>query len=905
MYCLSKYQTERHCNCRSSICLPSLLFILFLFPLPLCLQGAPKQPPHFINRFKTSTQKPLLTAPSLITTMAGNQIPPPPPVHMHPGQPNQQAMGGHPRTPQQQHPLPQNPLAQQQQQRPQQPPQAQLTPDQQRHLDAQQHQQKLQREQAQQQQLQARERQQQQTLALQRQQQQEYQRQQSLIQHAQTVQTLSLRDEQPTPDQARERLSTYAVFRFEQAGSFPGSRVSGGAEHYCSSDDSSDDDDGWHTRKKKIKKRTVHSTITKKKKAPSPWIDARRIPIPDFKREDVVREIRRLDRETKSLIEKKARLSNEKQRHLELTLDELRRVNAALDVEGNYETNLVQLDDQIPVVVKKHVVEHHDHHHHRRKESRERSRRHGRDGESVKIVSLFGVYQKRPLPSRRREERGRERKSSSHVHEMKVKKEMEPTSITAFFKTSPRPDVDVMALYYQVEAQKDARRLEAQQQQYWLEQQQQQFQQQQLQQQQQFQQQQQLQQHKQQQPQQQQQKPQQQQQQQPKQQQQNRQDDLQHHGVQILNPQNQQKDKKPDQKDQKPQKGEQPRQGQQYHKQQPSRKDDHHTRHRSPSHHRSPSRHHSPHRRHRSPHRRRRSSSRSSSSSSSRHSQTFSARDSVSSTLSFPSRDSKDGDRRRAYNQHRRYSEGHFGIVEPNRAFPRREALPYPHHGPEVRRIAPVVNVEQIEANAYHAGRADERLETREMIATVAAAAAAGPKAVVSRHRRVGSAPVPQIVYAQAPPPPLGARRLRMVGELEEEDSEDEEEGWSGDGADDSSEDYGVVMPGERRVYPVPRAPPPLRRSGAVVMEERMGGRVRMVRGADVQQAMRAERVQKGENEVVYVRVGQDERPGLVRPLKGGQRSFERRSPVVENHGGFPFGERNPFAPRPGLAERR
>lgn len=816
-------------------------------------------------------------------------------MHIHPGQPNQQAMGGHPRTPQQQHPLPQ-----QHQQRPQQPPQAQLTADQQRHLDAQQHQQKLQREQAQQQQLQARERQQQQTLALQRQQQQEYQRQQSLIQHAQTVQTLSLRDEQPTPEQARERLSTYAVFRFEQAGSFPGSRVSGGGvEHYCSSDDSSDDDDGWH-RKKKSKKRTVHSTTTtKKKKAASPWIDARRIPIPDFKREDVVREIRRLDRETKSLIEKKARLSNEKQRHLELTLDELRRVNAALDVEGNYETNLVQLDDQMPVVVKKHVVEHHDHHHHRRKESRERSRRHGRDGENVKIVSLFGVYQKRPLPSRRREERGRERKSSSHVHEVKVRKEMmEPTSITAFFKTSPRHDVDVMALYYQVEAQKDARRLEAQQQQYWLEQQQQQFQQQQFQQQQQLQQQQ-----KQQQPQQQQQKPQQ-QQQQPKQQQ-NRQDDLQHHGVQILNPQNHQKDKKPDHKDQKAQKGEQPRQGQQYQKQQPNHKDDHHTRHRSPSHHRSP------HHRHRSPHRHRHSSSRSSSSSS-RHSQTFSARDSVSSTLSFPSRDSKDGDHRRAYNQHKRYSEGHFGIVEPGvgRTFQRRESLPYHHHrldGPEMRRIAPVVNVEQIEANAYHAGRADERLETREMIATVAAAAGAGPKAVVSRHRRVGSAPVPQIVYAQAPQAP-GARRLRMVGELEEEDSEDEEEGWSESGGDDSSEDYGVVMPGERRVYPVPRAPPPGRRSGAVVMEERMGGRVRMVRGADVQQAMTAERVERGEKEVVYVRVGQDgmrERsPGLVRPLKGGQRSFERRSPVVENHGGFPFGERNPFTSRPGLERR-
>lgn len=840
--------------------------------------------------------------------MAGNQIPPPPPTHIRPGQPNQQAMGGHPRTPQQQHPLPQHsipqhPLAQQQQQRPQQPPQAQLTPDQQRHLDAQQHQQKLQREQAQQQQLQARERQQQQTLALQRQQQQEYQRQQSLIQHAQTVQTLSLRDEQPTPDQARERLSTYAVFRFEQAGSFPGSRVSGGGvEHHCSSDDSSDDDDGWH-RKKKSKKRTVHSTTTKKKKAASLWIDARRIPIPDFKREDVVREIRRLDRETKSLIEKKARLSNEKQRHLELTLDELRRVNASLDVEGNYETNLVQLDDQMPVVVKKHVVEHHDHHLHHRKESKERSRRHGRDGENVKIVSLFGVYQKRPLPSRRREERGRERKSSSHVHETKVRKEMmEPTSITAFFKTSPRHDVDVMALYYQVEGQKNARRLEAQQQQYWLEQQQQQFQQQQLQQQHQFQQQQQQQQ-KQQQPQQQQQQKAQQQQQQPKQQQ-NRQDDLQHHGVQILTPQNQQKDKKPDQKDQKGQKGDQPRQGQQYHKQQPNHKDDHHTRHRSPSHHRSPSRHRSPHHRHR------RSSSRSSSSSS-RHSQTFSARDSVSSTLSFPSRDSKDGDdrRRRAYNQHRRYSEGHFGIVEPGRTFQRRESLPYHHHHPEVvRRIAPVVNVEQIEANAYHAGRADERLETREMIATVAAATAgAGPKAVVSRHRRVGSAPVPQIVY---PPPPPGARRLRMVGELEEEeDSEDEGEGWSESGGDDSSEDYGVVMPGKRRAYPVRRAPPPGRRSGAVVMEERMGGRVRMVRGADVQQAMRAERVERGEKEVVYVMVGQDEMrerpPGLVRPLKGGQRSFERRSPVVENQGGFAFGERNPFAPRPGLAERR
>jgi hypothetical protein len=70
---------------------------------------------------------------------------------------------------------------------------------------------------------------------------------------------------------------------------------------------------------------------------------------------------------------------------------------------------------------------------------------------------------------------------------------------------------------------------------------------------------------------------------------------------------------------------------------------------------------------------------------------------------------------------------------------------------------------------------------------------------------------------------------------------------------------------------------------------------------------MRAEQ-RKGEKEVVYVRVAQDEtreRPGLLHPLRGEQRSFERRSPVVENHGSLPFGGKNPFSPRPGLAERR
>ena len=230
-----------------------------------------------------------------------------------------------------------------------------------------------------------------------------------------------------------------------------------------------------------------------------------------------------------------------------------------------------------------------------------------------------------------------------------------------------------------------------------------------------------------------------------------------------------------------------------------------------------------------------------------------------------------------------------------------------------MRRIAPVVNLEQIESNAYHAGRADERLETREMMATVAATAAAAavvvPKTVVAGHRRLRSAPVPQIVHAarglEAPSPP-GVRRLRMVGEFEEEeDSDDEDDGWSDSAADDSSVEYGVVPRREKTVY---LRAPVARRSGAVLMEERVGGRVRMVRGPDVQQAMRTEQ-RKGEKEVVYVRAVQDETRGRLslsqHPLRGGKRSFERRSPVDENHDSVPFGGKNPFAPRPGLAERR
>ena len=249
----------------------------------------------------------------------------------------------------------------------------------------------------------------------QRQQQQQYQQhqqhQRAVLHHQQLmlhehqnhpVRTLDLRDEMPvTKERAREELSSYVMFRFEKA------------------DEESDE----------------HSRYGSDSHQSRSWLRVTRSLVLGLQKEDIAREIRNLNRDTRPVAEKKATLNSAQQRHIEATLEEQRLRDSDL-----FETNLVQLDYYIRGKKKDRDSRHGHHDSHRRASKPTR----------VGVIELLLLSDK----GHKKAKHGRHGTSSHKIS--RSEKVQERTSITAYFKTSPRPEVDVLQLYFRDKANKQA-----------------------------------------------------------------------------------------------------------------------------------------------------------------------------------------------------------------------------------------------------------------------------------------------------------------------------------------------------------------------------------------------------------------------------------------------------------------
>ncbi|KAK0652541.1 hypothetical protein B0T16DRAFT_490373 [Cercophora newfieldiana] len=195
--------------------------------------------------------------------------------------------------------------------------------------------------------------------------------------------TLDLRDDAPiTKAEALEELSVYQIFRFEET--------------------PDEDDDSFDYNQLDGSLRWVRVTYHQ---------------VPVISREAISREIRKLDRETGSVAEKKATLTSNQLRHIESVLEEQRR---RFDIQS-FETNLVQLDR--PLACTKNGTSKRD-----------------------KLPS------KRAKGGRQRSVRFRQRHANHGKPQHSTPKPTNERPILAYFKTSPRLTVDPIKLYYETRA---------------------------------------------------------------------------------------------------------------------------------------------------------------------------------------------------------------------------------------------------------------------------------------------------------------------------------------------------------------------------------------------------------------------------------------------------------------------
>jgi predicted nucleic acid-binding Zn-ribbon protein len=253
---------------------------------------------------------------------------------------------------------------------------------------------------------------------------QQHQYQKSVIQHqndllhqhkTQAIRTRDLRDEMPiTKAKAFEEMSAYHMFRFEEA---------------RDDDDDDDDDDDYNSEREKPR-----------------WLRVTCMPVPGMAKEAISREVRKLDKETGSVADKKATLTSAQLRHIEATLEEQKRM-----FDPNiYEINLVQLDHNLQVVEKKgRKVSRSDREHHRSHPDRRSSKTH-------RISVLDGLLA--PEKIQKKSKHGRRDRGHGKTKDSKPKKVVERAYITAYFKTSPRPAVDPVRLYYEMQAINEAQR---------------------------------------------------------------------------------------------------------------------------------------------------------------------------------------------------------------------------------------------------------------------------------------------------------------------------------------------------------------------------------------------------------------------------------------------------------------
>ncbi|KAK4230840.1 hypothetical protein QBC38DRAFT_9519 [Podospora fimiseda] len=211
-----------------------------------------------------------------------------------------------------------------------------------------------------------------------------------LNQHAQPnipVKISDIRRERPlTSDEAREILSEYCAYRFERF----------------------DEDNGY-------------SSGSDRRKKPS-WLTVMRTEVPEVLKHEIARTVRNLNKTSESASEKKRLLNPYQQRHIEKTLEELQNFD-----DDWYHIELVQIDD--PVLRSKDRARERDRDH-----DKDRGRSRGTSRHAGRVETIYVV--RRRQSSQRRHSRLREPKMVASDH----------ASFTAYFKKSPRHDVDPLAL---------------------------------------------------------------------------------------------------------------------------------------------------------------------------------------------------------------------------------------------------------------------------------------------------------------------------------------------------------------------------------------------------------------------------------------------------------------------------
>lgn len=205
----------------------------------------------------------------------------------------------------------------------------------------------------------------------------------------QLVRTFDLEEERPVDKKrARDELTTYTIYRFE-------------------ADGDSELDAEYDYGKKKTKS----------------WARIKRTEVLGLEKRTIAREIWDLENDNGTLIDKKKTLASPLQEVLEKTLQELQHIHN----HPLFETNLVQLDRC-------------DAKRYRDSDEEDRHRRATKTSHSRKLLRAA------PRSGKKRSER------SPDKAKRQKKKNKQPVSILAYYKTSPLSTADPINLYYQSQA---------------------------------------------------------------------------------------------------------------------------------------------------------------------------------------------------------------------------------------------------------------------------------------------------------------------------------------------------------------------------------------------------------------------------------------------------------------------
>ncbi|KAK8035175.1 hypothetical protein PG993_010170 [Apiospora rasikravindrae] len=173
----------------------------------------------------------------------------------------------------------------------------------------------------------------------------------------------------------------------------------------------------------------------------SPWEETRRTRVTSLSQKQLLKEVRRLDLETKSVLEKKAELSPTLQQQIDLSIHELA---AGEHDPANYQWTLAQIDQQLKRIYPATTRY--------RTEHPAVTRPHGNGGRKHYKHECKKHHEKKTTNKSRTRNKSKPRRVSSSRKTKhascppREKVYMERVSLTAYFKRAPRPDVDVVAL---------------------------------------------------------------------------------------------------------------------------------------------------------------------------------------------------------------------------------------------------------------------------------------------------------------------------------------------------------------------------------------------------------------------------------------------------------------------------